>query len=67
MGRTILAYRKVFDGPEFEVGLRFDCGHWTVESRSKRGGRVETASFTPEHMDRIVAGWPQMKKDVGTV
>lgn len=65
MGRTLLAYRKVFDGPELEVGLRFDCGRWTVESRDKRAGRTEQATFTPEQMDRIVAAWPQMKRDVG--
>lgn len=63
-GRTLLNYRKVFEDAEFVVGVRFDCGKWTVESRSKANGRTSAAEFSAGAMDQIVAAWPQVKKDV---
>lgn len=48
------SYHRVFEDAEIVVSFRFDGQNWTIESRPKGKGMVQTATVSKEVMRLLV-------------
>lgn len=56
------SYHRVFEDAEIVVSFRFDGQNWTIESRPKGKGMVQTATVSKEVMRLLVTAWPDVEE-----